>query len=178
MPTSSGSAVRRASVARTRASHHAARLHQIGTIVEVGRDTGPSTFTWTESAPWQLGHGAWVIKLAGVKGGGFDCGRVVPISCDLTEWTHVEFEDQGQDLIGVYIHKDNIEWVELPSLGDVFGGCKVLNGAPKVGGFLEIKSRFDDRKQLRYRIERVSKVLKRDVVRAAVARLMKPEVPA
>src|SRR4051794_4025735 len=89
------------SVARSVAA--AKLLTKVGTIVEVVKDSGPTTFTWTESEPWALGHGQMVVKLAGIPGGGYDCARVSPIDADHAVWTRIEFEDLGQDLTAIYV---------------------------------------------------------------------------
>jgi hypothetical protein len=141
-------------------------LGEIGTIVEVVKDSGPTTFTVTTSKPWALGHGAWVVGLEGISGG-YDCARVTPIANDPTFWTKIEFEDRGQDLVGVYIGIGIVQWTDIASLGGVFGGAEVLNDALKIGGKLKIKTRHGS-DEIRYPITSISSVLKRDVVRAAL----------
>ena len=46
-----------------------------GTPVYVIRDDGSIMETITQSEPWQLGHGGWVVLLAGIRGG-YDLSRV------------------------------------------------------------------------------------------------------
>lgn len=46
-----------------------------GAEVSVRLDVGSIFETTTRSAPWQLGHGAWVVLLEG-KTGGYDLSRV------------------------------------------------------------------------------------------------------
>lgn len=53
-------------------------LTTIGMKVEVTLDDGTKLPTVTTSHPWELGHGAWVCKIAG-KSGGYDCARIKPI---------------------------------------------------------------------------------------------------
>lgn len=56
----------------------AAQLMGLGQSVVVTRDDGSEFHTNTTSEPWQLGHGAWVIKVAGISGG-YDILRVSPL---------------------------------------------------------------------------------------------------
>jgi hypothetical protein len=57
-----------------------AALARLGDRVKpVRKDNGRTVRTVTTSMPWQLGHGAWVVKLEGFGAGGYDCGRVMPI---------------------------------------------------------------------------------------------------
>jgi hypothetical protein len=90
-------------------------LTTIGTLVEVVRDVGPTTFTWTTSEPWPLGHGAMVIKLQGISGA-YDCARVTPLDRDQTKWTEITFEDQGADFTRWFLEKDRVAWCD-------FHGC-------------------------------------------------------
>lgn len=49
-----------------------------GIPVEVIDDLGKIVSTVTESEPWQLGHGEWVVKLRDLgKGSGYLCSRIV-----------------------------------------------------------------------------------------------------
>lgn len=41
----------------------------IGTSVVVTLDDGSQLRTTTCSEPWQLGHGDWVVKVSGIRGG-------------------------------------------------------------------------------------------------------------
>lgn len=50
-----------------------------GAVVKVLKDDGTTVQTTTTSEPWQLGHGAWVVKLEGFPAGGFDLERVWPL---------------------------------------------------------------------------------------------------
>lgn len=47
----------------------------IGTPVIVTKDDGSEFRTYTRSAPWQLGHGAWVVSVDGISGG-YDLERI------------------------------------------------------------------------------------------------------
>ncbi|HNP80165.1 MAG TPA: hypothetical protein PKN47_01780 [Nitrospira sp.] len=47
----------------------------VGTAVVVTLDDGSQLHTTTCSEPWQLGHGEWVVKVAGI-GGGYALKRV------------------------------------------------------------------------------------------------------
>ena len=46
-----------------------------GDVVEVTLDSGVRKRAQVSVAPWQLGHGGWVVCLAG-RSGGFDLERV------------------------------------------------------------------------------------------------------
>ena len=59
-----------------KSADHAVKLHA-GQNVIFTDDFGQKHQTVTESDPWMLSHGQWVIKLRG-KSGGYDCARVVP----------------------------------------------------------------------------------------------------
>lgn len=64
--------------AQIRASKAAAdKLTTIGMKVIVTLDNKSELPTVTQSHPWPLGHGAWVVKIAG-QSGGYDCARVRP----------------------------------------------------------------------------------------------------
>lgn len=60
-------------------------MHQIvphpalkkGALVQVRKDDGSLVYSRCLSDPWQLGHGAWVIKLEGFSGG-YAIERVYP----------------------------------------------------------------------------------------------------
>lgn len=55
----------------------AAKAIRNGMTVDVIMDDGSVVTTQSLSDPWQLGHGGWVIKLAGFSGG-YNCARVSP----------------------------------------------------------------------------------------------------
>jgi len=52
------------------------KMMPAGTAVYVTKDDGTEVCTVTESEPWQLGHGVWVVKLRGFGAGGYDLARV------------------------------------------------------------------------------------------------------
>ena len=54
------------------------------TPVKVLLDDGTFWHTLTRSEPWKLGHGQWVVMLAG-KSGGYDLARVYPVQWDTVE---------------------------------------------------------------------------------------------
>lgn len=61
-------------------SERAAKLlTTVGMAVLVRRDggVGGDLRTTLTDLPWQLGHGAWVAKVAGIAGG-YDCARIRP----------------------------------------------------------------------------------------------------
>jgi hypothetical protein len=64
-------------------SERAAKLlTRVGMKVSVLKDDGFSMVTVTISEPWQLGHGAWVVKVDGISGG-YDCARVSPVESEV-----------------------------------------------------------------------------------------------
>ena len=50
----------------------------IGLAVVVTLDDGAQLHTTTCSEPWQLGHGDWVVKVSGIRGG-YALRRVRPM---------------------------------------------------------------------------------------------------
>lgn len=58
-------------------ANKAVALNKIGMAVIVRSDGGNLIESEVTTLPWQLGHGAWVVGLKGVRGG-FDCARVEP----------------------------------------------------------------------------------------------------
>jgi hypothetical protein len=70
--------MRRIKEANAKSETAAKLITRIGMKVSVRKDDGFSMVTVTTSAPWQLGHGAWVVKVDGVSGG-YDCARVSPV---------------------------------------------------------------------------------------------------
>jgi hypothetical protein len=50
-------------------------LH-VGDAVIVQHDDGAERKHFVKYAPWQLGHGGWVVGLSGISGG-YDLNRVV-----------------------------------------------------------------------------------------------------
>lgn len=57
---------------------------RVGDSVVVNLDNGTAKITTVVCDPWQLGHGDWVIKLAGISGG-YDLERVKKIEPQLVE---------------------------------------------------------------------------------------------
>lgn len=56
-----------------------ARGLRVGMAVRVRRDDGSIQETVVETEPWKLGHGGWVVGLAGISGG-YDVMRVLPVA--------------------------------------------------------------------------------------------------
>lgn len=57
-----------------------------GTQVIIVTDNNGLLFSITQSKPWKLGHGAWVVKCAGIVGG-YDLKRIYRLSAP---WESVE----------------------------------------------------------------------------------------
>lgn len=53
-----------------------------GDLVNVTLDDGSMKRASVQSAPWQLGHGDWVVKLSGISGG-YDLERCQKINMEL-----------------------------------------------------------------------------------------------
>ncbi len=60
-----------------KSADNAVALH-VNMLVIYTDDKNNEVLLKTTSEPWMLGHGGWVINLAG-KSGGIDCARVVPV---------------------------------------------------------------------------------------------------
>jgi len=68
---------RRMNLLIAKSAEAAEKLRSIGQPVTLTEDNGSETRTVTLSLPWQLGNGAWVVKVRG-KSGGYCCERIRP----------------------------------------------------------------------------------------------------
>jgi hypothetical protein len=66
---------RRAHAEANRLGYERCKDLPLGAPVTLTLDDGSEMETVTDSSPWQLGGGTWLIKVKG-KSGGWDCGRV------------------------------------------------------------------------------------------------------
>jgi hypothetical protein len=61
------------------AERAAMKLDRVGMDIVVELDGGQMVHTKTESLPWTLSCGLYVVKIAGMSGG-YDCARVKPLT--------------------------------------------------------------------------------------------------
>lgn len=71
-------AINRLAARRKEEEARAKELKWVGMLVDVRRDDGTVLRTTVTCVPYQLGHGQWVVIVAGISGA-YDVLRVTPV---------------------------------------------------------------------------------------------------